>query len=259
MRKRDGMMKMMVAVLTAVLAGGQAAVLAEDGVDRRIADLKSAFEEITDSFRQRAVDLEQKGAKAVTERDAALAARDAALAVRDTVQAERDAAVDEHRAAVAERDAAVAERDAVRVQAARSRETLKAQEALLAEQDAELAALRAAQAGNDGVLKARDEEIARLRQALVAAQHANARERFALAYNLGNIYKAARQYDRAEAQFVKALEMNADDPALHYNLGILYDDNLGNARKARQHYERFLQLAPNDPDAPNVVKWLKEL
>ncbi len=203
-------------------------VRAQDETDGRIADLKYAFEEITESFRQRMAEQEQK--------------------------AESD-----RQSLVAEREAALAERDAVRLQIAGMESTVKALEEKLAEREAEEATLLQARSSSDDALRAKDEELARLQEALQVAEQANARERFALAYNLGSIYKAARQYDRAEAQFLKALEMNADDPALHFNLGILYDDNLANAKKARQHYERFLELAPNDPDAPNVVKWLKEL
>jgi len=216
-------------VLCTLMAWGVPAGLrAQDETDARIADLKETFEDITESFRQRMTEAEQKHAG-------------------------------ERRALVAERDAALAERDAASVQVAAMQATIKALEARLAERDAELASLREATAGNDDILSQKDAEIEQLRKALADAEQANARERFALAYNLGSIYKAARQYERAEAQFLKALEMNADDAALHYNLGILYDDNLANAKKARRHYKRFLELAPNDPDAPNVVKWLEEL
>ncbi len=210
------------------LAAAPSWVCAQDDTDRRIGDLKNAFEEITESFRQRMTELEQKG------------------------EAER-------KTIAAERDAVVAERDAERVQVESLQAAIKALEARLAERDAELAVLRGVQAGNEDALRVKDGDIARLQKALADSQQGNARERFALAYNLGSIYKAARQYDRAEAQFLKALEMKDDDAALHYNLGILYDDNLKNAKKARLHYERFLDLAPNDPDAPNVIKWLKEL
>ncbi len=210
-----------------VLVGG-ASVRAQDDTDRQISDLKKAFEEITESFRQRMTELEQKG------------------------EAERKVIADE-------RDAVVAERDAGRVQVESLQAAIKALENRLAERDAELAAARVAQAGSEDALSVKDGEIVRLQDALAESQQGNARERFALAYNLGSVYKAARQYDRAEAQFLKALEMKADDAPLHYNLGILYDDNLGDAKKARLHYERFLELAPSDPDAPNVIKWLKEL
>ncbi len=224
--------------------------------DRRVEDMKSAFEEITESFRQRVLDLErdiaagresadaERGALQA-ERNAALAARDAALAVRDATMAERDKAV-------AERDTAMAERDTAARALDTAQERVTALEEALAEVRPELDTLRERTGGQTA-------ELDRLRGALVQAQEANRRERFALAYNLGNIYKAARQYTRAEAEFQKALQMKPEDSALHYNMGILYDDNLRNTQKARYHYERFLALAPGDPDAPNVVKWLKEL
>ena len=85
------------------------------------------------------------------------------------------------------------------------------------------------------------------------------KERLILAYNTGCIYKAGRQYDKAESEFLKALELDPDDPGVHYNLGILYDDSLGDAKKAKYHYKRFLALSPNDKDAPNVVEWMNAL
>jgi len=212
-------------VLVAGIANAEAEPLTTDA---RIAELKNAFEEITESFRERIREQEQK---AEVQRQELLTERDLALKARD--------ASDEKSAQLAEQIA-----------------DLKAQ---LAARDAELETLRALHSGSDAVIEQKDEEIARLQQALAASEASNARERFALAYNLGTIYKAARQYARAEEYFLKALEMNADDPALHYNLGILYEDNLQKRKKARHHYERFLELAPNDPDAPNVVAWLKEL
>jgi hypothetical protein len=46
---------------------------------------------------------------------------------------------------------------------------------------------------------------------------------------------------------------------VHYNLGVLYETDLKQPSKARPHYERFLELAPGDPDAVTVRAWLKAL
>jgi tetratricopeptide (TPR) repeat protein len=108
-------------------------------------------------------------------------------------------------------------------------------------------------------LEFKNTEIALLKDTLAQTQESTQKERLILAYNIGCIYKAARQYTKAEAEFLKALDIAPDDPGTHYNLGILYDDNLGNAKKAIHHYQRFLELAPTDPDAPNVVSWMKAL
>jgi tetratricopeptide (TPR) repeat protein len=84
----------------------------------------------------------------------------------------------------------------------------------------------------------------------------NRKDRVTLSYNLGCLYKASKQYEKAEAQFLEALAYAPDDPAIHYNLGVLYDDCLKRTDKAREHYARFLELAPNDADAPRVIEWL---
>lgn len=102
-------------------------------------------------------------------------------------------------------------------------------------------------------------EIERLQRALVdqAAVHEQDMQRSY--YNMGCVYKAARQYDRAEAEFLKVLAINPNDAAVHYNLAILYDDDLHQVAKAREHYQRFLDLAPDDKDAPMVLEWLSSL
>ena len=85
------------------------------------------------------------------------------------------------------------------------------------------------------------------------------RQRVILAYNIGCVYKASKQFNKAEQEFLKALALAPDDPAIHFNLGVLYDDNMQLPTKARQHYERFLELAPQDADAPRVIEWMKGL
>ena len=103
------------------------------------------------------------------------------------------------------------------------------------------------------------DEVSRLEAALRIAQRENEQERFLLAYNSGSLFMAAGRYDRAETELLKALSVRDDDAPLHYNLGVLYDEHLRQPVKARRHYERFLELAPNDRDAPMVMQWLREL
>jgi len=102
-------------------------------------------------------------------------------------------------------------------------------------------------------------EIARLERRVRELESANARERHALHYNMGCVFRVARHFDRAEAEFQEALRINPDDPATHFNLGILYDDDLKQPAKARLHYRRFLELAPDDKDAGRVREWLQRL
>lgn len=78
-------------------------------------------------------------------------------------------------------------------------------------------------------------------------------------YNMGCVYRACGQFRRAEMEFQEALKLNPDDPDTHYNLGVMYDESLGNRVKAREHYQRFVELAPQDPDAAKVQEWLLSL
>ena len=102
-------------------------------------------------------------------------------------------------------------------------------------------------------------EIDRLKQVVAGLWDRLKREQRNSHYNMGYVYKVCRQYERAEQEFIKALELDPTDPGLHYNLGILYDDDLKNRTKARHHYEMFLELAPNDTDVPQVTEWLMAL
>ena len=103
------------------------------------------------------------------------------------------------------------------------------------------------------------QEIVRLRGMVKKILAANRREKSVMYYNMGCMYKAAGEYENAEKQFLKALEKAPSDPDIHYNLGVLYDDDLDDSRKARHHYERFLELSPDDKDAARVREWLLSL
>jgi Tfp pilus assembly protein PilF len=63
---------------------------------------------------------------------------------------------------------------------------------------------------------------------------------------------------RAKAMFEKALTIDPNYPLAHYYLG-LTDVSLGATADARTHLERFLQLAPNDKEAPAAREMLAYL
>lgn len=108
--------------------------------------------------------------------------------------------------------------------------------------------------------------------------------------NRGNHFFRARHFERAKADFEKAIESDPyfyeaycnlascyyrqsdpqtavrileeavrrapDRPTAHYNLGIIHDTELGNITKALYHYERYLQVNGEDPQ---VRRWVLEL
>ncbi len=68
-----------------------------------------------------------------------------------------------------------------------------------------------------------------------------------------------KAYLQAEKAFQRALLFRPDDPILHYNLGILAEDRLHRPKSALHHYRRFLALASQDPEAPLVRQWIRQL
>lgn len=62
---------------------------------------------------------------------------------------------------------------------------------------------------------------------------------------------AIRAYERA-------LKLRPDAADVHYNLGILYEQEVGDARTAIRHYEEYLRLQPHAADSDQVRAWLME-
>jgi tetratricopeptide (TPR) repeat protein len=74
-------------------------------------------------------------------------------------------------------------------------------------------------------------------------------------YNLGVFYTKNKEYSRAIAEFEKALELNPDDPAAHYNLGFIYAEYLVNRPKAIQHFRKYLSIVKTED---KDVDWVKK-
>jgi len=102
-------------------------------------------------------------------------------------------------------------------------------------------------------------EIARLKDVIKRIADANVREQAAMHYNLGCAYKAAGDPRKAETELLQAAKLNPLDAATQYNLGVLYDDDLKDRKKAKAHYQKYLLLDPNSQDRATVLEWLKSL
>jgi Tfp pilus assembly protein PilF len=75
-----------------------------------------------------------------------------------------------------------------------------------------------------------------------------------LAFEAYDVNDSARAKDR----FLKVLEIDPNQPLVHYYLGMLCV-NEGATAEARSHLERFLTLAPNSPEAATAREMLKQL
>ena len=70
-------------------------------------------------------------------------------------------------------------------------------------------------------------------------------------------------YDRndlvaARTRFLKVLQLDPNQPQAHYYLGVI-SASQGAREEAKKYLERFLQLAPNDPEADSAREMLKYL
>ncbi len=90
-----------------------------------------------------------------------------------------------------------------------------------------------------------------LRTLQLDAKFVNAR------YHLALIYQQQKDDASALRLLQEVVRDKPDYAAAHYVLGYLYAKTPATAAQARPHYERFLQLAPTDPAAPAVRKWLQ--
>ncbi len=77
-------------------------------------------------------------------------------------------------------------------------------------------------------------------------------------YNMGNLYAQIRNFRQAARMYEKALTVNPNDPHAHRNLGLLYHWNLNNRKKALYHYQRFLELSPDEKERGQVQRWIAE-
>lgn len=73
-------------------------------------------------------------------------------------------------------------------------------------------------------------------------------------YNLGVFYTQNREFDRAVAEFEKAVELNPDDSGSYFNLGYIYAEHLQNRSRAVSYFKNFLKLAKGDD---KDIDWVK--
>lgn len=77
--------------------------------------------------------------------------------------------------------------------------------------------------------------------------------------NLGLELLRLRDFSKAREALTRALKLNPGNPRVHYNLGVLFDEIFHQPHQALLHYQIFLALVPEDPDAPQVREWAQQL
>ena len=75
-------------------------------------------------------------------------------------------------------------------------------------------------------------------------------------YNLALIYYQGGDHTSAETLLREVVRQQPTYAAAHYTLGLIYSANPATKAQARQAYQNYLNLAPNDPAAAAVRQWL---
>jgi tetratricopeptide (TPR) repeat protein len=80
-------------------------------------------------------------------------------------------------------------------------------------------------------------------------------------YTLAKAYESleSKNYSDAAGYFESALRMPDSDPLINFNLGILYDKNLGDESRAVYYYKKVIEMVPGSREAGIGRKRLLEL
>ncbi len=112
---------------------------------------------------------------------------------------------------------------------------------------AALASLQSADGQFDGAAATYGHAIARLRQP--------GRQDWTLFYQQGLAYDRAHDWPRAEAGFLRALELSPDQPSVLNYLGYAWTEQNRNLARAQQMLERAVAQQPNDGSVVDSLGW----
>jgi len=77
--------------------------------------------------------------------------------------------------------------------------------------------------------------------------------------DMGTCYKNIGRPDRAVEEYRKALKLNPQHLNGHKNLAVVLAFDLNDKRQAIKEFEKYLELAPNAPDAEQIRQEIQRL
>ena len=79
-------------------------------------------------------------------------------------------------------------------------------------------------------------------------------------YNLAIEYLKAEEFEQAAEELYKVIQLNPEDEDAYYNLGVLYENYLGDRKRAKFYYRQYLKLAPaTQADVNDVKEWIRQI
>jgi tetratricopeptide (TPR) repeat protein len=75
-------------------------------------------------------------------------------------------------------------------------------------------------------------------------------------YNLALLYREIKDNPSAVRLLEEIVKAKPDYAAAHYALGLVMSEQPQTHARAKQHYQEFLRLAPNDRSAPVIRQWV---
>jgi tetratricopeptide (TPR) repeat protein len=77
--------------------------------------------------------------------------------------------------------------------------------------------------------------------------------------NLANVVAMMGDYENAVKIFSGVLKIDANHINTHYNLGLIYMQELNRPKDALYHFKRVLEINPNVPQADKVESLIRQL
>ena len=75
----------------------------------------------------------------------------------------------------------------------------------------------------------------------------------------GTCYRGIGKFDKAVEQYRKALKIDPRFPNGHRNLAVVLSYDLHNTKEGIKEFQKYLEVAPNAPDAESVRQTVREL
>lgn len=74
--------------------------------------------------------------------------------------------------------------------------------------------------------------------------------------NLGLALFRLHRHEAARDALIRAVSARPNFALAHYNLGVVYDQGLGDAASATRNFQRYLELSPSAPQSEQARRWL---